>query len=294
LQALLRSRLKNLDAQFAYTWSKSLANTDIGDSSGGTNAGNTFLNPTDHHLDYGPTTLNRPQVFTGNIVYNLPTLDGHSSLLRTTAGGWQASTILTYASGPSLTVLSGSGGPLGGLMGTGQTENERPNLVGGQSCGGSGNQWINPGMFTLDHYQLGANPTSPRGICSGPGIADTDFSVRKNFKITERVRMQFELDFFNFFNKTQFNSTGMDLSLSNGGTTCGVGASTNPLTPWCAGYADNSIFWKPTSTTWALPNSACTTPPCTQTIVGQVQSSFGKVENDRGPRQIQYGLKVDF
>jgi hypothetical protein len=294
LQALFRSRIKNLDAQFAYTWSKSLANTDIGDSSGGADAGNTFIDPDNHHLDYGPTTLNRPQVFTGNVVYNLPTLDGHSGLVRGVAGGWQASTILTYASGPSLTVLAGSGGTLGGLMGTGNTATERPNLVPGQSCGGSGNNWINSGMFTLDHYVLGSDPTSPRGICSGPGIADTDFSVRKNFKITERVRMQFELDFFNFFNKTQFNSTGMDLSLSNSGTTCGVGSSSNPLTPWCAGYADNTIFWKTTSTTWALPNSACTTPPCSQTIPGQVQSAFGNVANDRGPRQIQYGLKVDF
>jgi hypothetical protein len=316
LQALLRSRLKNLDAQFAYTWSKSLANTDIGDSSGGTNAGNTFLNPVDHHLDYGPTTLNRPQVFTGNIVYNLPTLDGHSGLLRATAGGWQASTILTYASGPSLTVLSGSGGggpvpatttpagfasgvgPAGGLMGTGQAENERPNLVAGQSCGGSGNQWINPGLFTLNNYLLGANPTSPRGICSGPGIADTDFSVRKNFKITERVRMQFELDFFNFFNKTQFNSTGMNLSLSNSGTLCAVGASSDPSEPWCSGHADNSIYWNNTPTTWSLPATApeCVKGgvPCSFTIGSQQQTSFGKVENDRGPRQIQYGLKVDF
>jgi len=287
LQALFRSRIKNLDAQFAYTWSKSLANTDIGDSSGGLDAGNTFIDEYNHHVDYGPTTLNRPQVFTGNVVYNFPSLTGHNSIVRNTAGGWQASSILTYASGPSLTALAGSGGPVGGLLGTGNSATERPNLVAGQSCGGSGNQWINPNLFTLDHYQLGTDPTSPRGICSGPGIADTDFSLRKNFKITERVRLQFEFDFFNFFNKTQFNSTGMNLSLSNSGTVCAVGSSSNPATPWCAGYADNSIFWKTTSTTW-------TTPTGTVVIPGQLQSSFGQVANDRGPRQIQYGLKVDF
>ena len=294
LQALLRSRIKNLDAQFAYTWGKSLANTDIGDSSGGNNAANTFIDATNHHLDYGPTTLNRPQVFTGNVVYNFPALDGHSAIVRNTAGGWQGSGIFTYASGPSLTVLSGGGGPTGGLMGTGNTATERPNLVSGQSCGGSGNTWINPNMFTLDHYVLGSDPTSPRGICSGPGIADTDFSLRKNFKITERVRLQFEVDFFNFFNKTQFNSTGMDLSLSNSGTVCGVGSSSDPTQPWCSGYADNTVFWKTASTTWALPDSSCGTPPCSKTIPGQVQSAFGKVANDRGPRQIQYGLKLDF
>jgi hypothetical protein len=296
LQALIRSRLKNLDAQFAYTWSKSLANTDISDSSGGNNAANTFIDPLNHHLDYGPTVINRPQVFTGNVVYNLPALSGQNAVVRGVAGGWQASTILTYTSGPSLTVLAGTGGAPGGLMGTGNTATERPNLVTGGTCGGFGNTWINPGMFTLDHYQLGADPTAPRGICPGPGIADTDFSVRKNFKITERVRMQFELDFFNFFNKVQFNSTGMDLSLSNNGTVCAVGSSTNPNTPWCSGYADNSIFWKTTTTNWTIPTttSTCSTPPCPVSIPGQQQASFGQVANDRGPRQIQYGLKIDF
>jgi len=294
LQALFRTRVKNLDAQFAYTWSKSLANTDISDSSGGPNAANTFIDEFNHHVDYGPTVINRPQVLTGNLVYTLPTLNGRNAFLRNTVGGWEASSILTYASGPSLTVLAGAGGPPGGIMGTGNSATERPNLTGSGSCGGSGNQWVNPGMFTLDHYVIGSDPNSPRGICPGPGIADTDFSVRKNFKITERVRMQFELDFFNFFNKTQFNSIGMDLSLSNGGTVCGVGSSTNPNTPWCAGYADNSIFWKTAATTWTVPATATCPAPCTVTINGQQQSAFGQVANDRGPRQVQYGLKIDF
>ncbi len=43
LQALFRTRLKAVDAQFAYTWSKSLANTDITDSSGGNSNLNTYL-----------------------------------------------------------------------------------------------------------------------------------------------------------------------------------------------------------------------------------------------------------
>jgi hypothetical protein len=319
LQALFRSRVKNLDAQFAYTWSKSLANTDISDSSGGQNAGNTFLDPVNHHLDYGPTVINRPQVLTGNIVYTLPTLTGKNAFLRNTAGGWEASTILTYASGPSLTVLAGGAGggpvqfftvggnasgagPAGGLMGTGDTVPERPNQITGVSCGGSGNQWINPAKFTLDGYAIGGNPTSPRGICAGPGIADTDFSLRKNFKITERVRMQFEVDFFNFFNKTQFNSIGMNLSLSNYGTTCGVGASADPNQPWCAGHADNSIYWTAAgSGPFSEPAGAPECPlvggvrgPCTINFTPGVQGNFGQVANDRGPRQLQYGLKIDF
>ena len=296
LQALFRTRMKSLDAQFAYTWSKSLANTDISDSSGGVNAANTFLDPANPHLDYGPTTINRPQVFVGNVVYHLPALSGQNAAVRTVAGGWEMASILSYTSGPSLTMLAGGTGAPGGVLGTGYNSGERPNKTGAscRASGGPVTNWINSGAFTLDHYVLGADPTSGRGVCSGPGIANTDFSIDKNFKIGERVTLKFSVDFFNFFNKVQFRGDSINTSLSNGGNVCGVGASTNPLTPWCAGYADNTLFWKTTSTTWALPDSACTTPPCSATLPGQVQGNFGQVSNDRGPREVQYGLKIDF
>ena len=100
--------------------------------------------------------------------------------------------------------------------------------------------------------------------------------------------MQFELDFFNLFNKVQFNSTGMNLSLSNYGTVCGVGASTNantPLVRWTPGQLD------------LLDADGCDVHcgiRTTTTFAPGVQNNFGQVANDRGPRQIQYGLKIDF
>jgi hypothetical protein len=107
--------------------------------------------------------------------------------------------------------------------------------------------------------------------------------------------MQLEFDFFNFFNKTQFNSNGMNLSLSNYGTVCAVGASTDPNEPWCAGHPDNSVYWTATGSSYVLAPGAPEYPAgCTITFAPAVQSTFGKVANDRGPRQIQYGLKIDF
>jgi len=268
LQVLFRTRMKALDAQFAYTWSKSLANTDITDSSGGQNAANTFLDPNNPHFDYGPTTINRPQVFVGNIVYHLPALTGQNKLLQTAVGGWELASILSYTSGPSLTVLTGSSGAPGGLMGTGFNNVERPNRVEGVSCHNSGGpvtSWFNPAAWTLDHYALGALPTSGRGVCAGPGIANTDFSIDKNFKLGERVTMKFGVDFFNFFNKTQFRGDSISTSFSNGGTLC---TAASP----CAGYANDTIKWDSS----------------------QVQGNFGQLTNDRGPREIQYGLKIDF
>jgi hypothetical protein len=267
LQALFRTRIKTVDAQFAYTWSKTLTNTDITDSSSSSNALNTYLDSLNHHLDYGPALINRPHMFVGNIVYNAPTLVGQNGFERTALGGWQLSSILSYASGPSLTVLAGGAGAPGGIQGTGFTSGERPDRVPGQPCRSrlGGLSWINPAAFTLDHYVLGSNPTSPRGVCLGPGNAQTDFSVAKNFKVSEKVTVKFSMDFFNLFNKTQFIATAMNLNLSNSGNVC---TAASP----CAGYANDTIQWDSS----------------------QVQGDFGANTATRDPRQIQYGLKVEF
>jgi hypothetical protein len=299
LQALFRTRIKAVDAQFAYTWSKTLSDTDITDSSSGSNSLNTYLDAFNHRLDYGPAQINRPHMFVGNIVYNAPALAGQSPFVRTALGSWELSSILTYASGPSMTVLAGgaSGGPgggaQGGIMGTGFNSGERPNRVAGESCrsNSGGISWLNPAAFTLDHYVLGSDPTSPRGVCLGPGNAQTDFSVAKNFKVGERVTVKFSMDFFNLFNKTQFIATGgngINTNLSNSGTVCGVGASADPNQPWCAGYADNTLYWKTQDTTFNTPSGQVTIP------AGGPQGNFGVSASTRDPRQIQYGLRVEF
>src|SRR5215475_11325912 len=61
-------------------------------------------------------------------------------------------------------------------------------------------------MYTLNGFQIGKIGNQGFGVCLGPGNSDVDFSVRKTFKITERVKMQFSLDFFNLFNHPQYKS----------------------------------------------------------------------------------------
>jgi hypothetical protein len=258
LQALFRTRIKAVDAQFAYTWSKSLSNTDISDSSGGANQANAYLDPLNPRLDYGPTLVNRPQMLVGNIVYNAPALAGQGSLVRYALGSWELSSILTYASGPSLTVFAGNTGAPGGLTGSGTGQgNDRPNLVAGQSCRAHGDplSWLNPNKYTLNGYVLGQNPTSPRGVCLGPGNAQTDFSVAKNFKVTERVSAKFSMDFFNLFNKTQFIATSINTNLGNPGT-----------------VSNGVLSW----------NSS------------DLQGNFGQETATKDPRQIQYNLRIQF
>ena len=42
------------------------------------------------------------------------------------------------------------------------------------------------------------------GIAQGPRQINTDFSLNKNFKVRERVNIQFRVDFFNLFNHPNF------------------------------------------------------------------------------------------
>jgi len=272
LQVLFRSKVKSLDAQFAYTWSKSLADTDI-TNSGGANSTSLLLDQTNPRHDYGPTTINRPHVFTANLVYNAPLLHGQNAVMRTALGGWEMATILNYTSGPSWTVDTSNGvaNIKGGITGTGTSQNnDRPNRLLADCRGHGAVQWWNPAAFTLDNYQLGTLGNSGVGSCSGPGLANTDFSLYKNFKATERVTLQFRFEFFNLFNKTQFRTDSIDVNINTGGFACIASELGDPR---CANHAVNTIAWD-------------------QATNGN--GNFGLVRNDKGPREIQYALKINF
>ena len=45
-----------------------------------------------------------------------------------------------------------------------------------------------------------------RNVLQGPGLATTDFSLAKKFALTERLNLQFRSEFFNIFNRANFNT----------------------------------------------------------------------------------------
>jgi hypothetical protein len=66
-----------------------------------------------------------------------------------------------------------------------------------------GNYFFDPASFSEDNT-FGRIGNSPRTICCGPHISNTDFAVLKTFKISETKRVDFRGEFFNIFNHTQF------------------------------------------------------------------------------------------
>jgi Carboxypeptidase regulatory-like domain/TonB dependent receptor len=67
----------------------------------------------------------------------------------------------------------------------------------------NGNYFFDPSSFSEDNT-FGRIGSSPRTICCGPHISNTDFAILKTFKITEAQRVDFRAEFFNIFNHTQF------------------------------------------------------------------------------------------
>jgi hypothetical protein len=55
-------------------------------------------------------------------------------------------------------------------------------------------------------YQPGFFGTLGGGTLTSPGLASLDFSLLKNFGITENQRLQFRADLFNLFNRPNFGS----------------------------------------------------------------------------------------
>jgi hypothetical protein len=273
LQSMFNARLGN-NANFhaSYTFSKLLADSQRID----TPAPN--LDAYDLKADWGPDILNHPHIFSANIIYNLPSLADKSAALRTAFGGWEVSPIISIASGPSITTFMSLGGTgaVGDPMGIGNggpTGRERANRVADQSCRAhtsDATQWLNPNMYTMNGYQLGQIGNAGAGLCLGPGTNNVDLGVDKNFKISERIKMQFRLEFFNLFNHPQYNAN----DILNPGVNF-----QNPV----YGNASGAPVADVTTATQIL--SATPSP-----------GGYGKINSvtENGFRQIQYALKFTF
>jgi hypothetical protein len=91
-------------------------------------------------------------------------------------------------------------------------------------------QWLNPNTYTWEGFKMGGYPNTSPGSCSGPGVADVDFSILKNWGLPfngnrflgEKARIQFRLEFFNLLNHPMFRATDNNFATNNGAITNGI------------------------------------------------------------------------
>jgi len=286
LQTAFSTRFqRNSIFQLTYTYSKITADTLLKVSNGG---GNLVIDPFNLKNGYGLNPLNRPHIFSANVIYNLPTLQGSERFLRAALGSWELSSIVNLTSGHSLTPVIGGLPNVKDPSGIGNgAGSQRPNLVAGQPCRNpsfNNFQWINPARYTLNGFKLGTIGTAPVGDCLGPPTRTVDFSVSKNFRITERVRMQFRLDAFNIFNHPQYNDP------DGNGLTYGIGfsAPNNCAVPVTDPTYSPEFLTAGGASTCNLSNAVSLQNTSPNAQVGTVSS-----QSDRN-RQFQYSLRFTF
>jgi hypothetical protein len=75
----------------------------------------------------------------------------------------------------------------------------RPDIIGDQAFQSEPHGWFNPNAYAVPAPTSSA--TLPQ-LLRGPGVAVVNWSLFKNFKLTEALKMQFRWEVFNAFNRT--------------------------------------------------------------------------------------------
>jgi hypothetical protein len=206
-----------------YTWSRSLDDLPFGEGVSGFDAGYSALplnNPNRHHFDYGPSGFDHTHVFTGSFVWQAPSFKAANSFLHQMLNGWEVGGIFSAASGRPITVLQGTN-----ISGTG-IGNDRGTLISGispyssNSCAGVSVacvSWLNPAAFAPTASLVpGTFGNIGKNALRLPGTWDTDMQLSKFFNLTERVRLQLRLEYFNVFNHPNFAPESTSTGVVNG------------------------------------------------------------------------------
>jgi len=226
---------KSLDIRS--TWHSGATTTNGAQEGYSTNVSNV-------RLDRGRSVFDARHRAIVSFIWETPFFKDSQPLVRAILGGWQLNGILALQSGLPFTPFDGrsfSGGA-GGDYNADGTANDRPNTpASGNTIASDRNSWVNPGAgpFKIPTTASGGVPTTAdkiaffgkptpapkdgtlgRNTFEGPGYANTDFSVFKNFDlraINEQAKIQFRAEFFNFFNRVNFRQPTVTINSSTFG-----------------------------------------------------------------------------
>lgn len=150
-------------------------------------------------LNWGPDGSTPYNVFVTSFEYELPfgpgkSLLNHGGLIGRAVGGWKLSGIYTYRTGNQFGVVDRSA----------------TQMVPNRICNGN----LPSSQRTITHFFDTSCFTNPNpiyslgdagfGIIEGPSSSDLDSAVFKDFRITERFRLQFRGEFFDVLNTPHF------------------------------------------------------------------------------------------
>lgn len=210
LQAKLERRFSGgLQLTTAYTWSKSIGIVN-----------NTADQPPIRAYDYmhlarAVRGFDRTHNVHVSSVWEVPFGRGkrwaNSGVASAVLGGWQVNNIVALISGTPFSV-SADGASLNLPGSTQRADQVKPKV---QKLGGAGprQSFFDPLAFApVAEPRFG---TAGYNSLRGPGIVNWDFGIFREFTVTERWRVQFRAESFNFTNTPHFGNPGGNVSAAS-------------------------------------------------------------------------------
>jgi len=219
LQVDVNSQLsRDLSLRAFYTYSRTIDPTTGGNGGGDlSNVSNPYLG---WKYDIGPGGYDRTHNAVVNFIYDVPLFRNNSSrLVKTVAGGWTVSGIVTMESGVPINIGL-TGGQGGNAL---PNATNRPDLVSKitypnqVTSGDHVIQYIDPASFT--NPAVGSFGNLGHNAVRGPGRDNWNLSLFKSFVFSETrgSRLEFRVETFNTWNHTQFNQISNNFGSGNFG-----------------------------------------------------------------------------
>jgi hypothetical protein len=272
LQLQFERRLSHgLQALVSYAWSHSL-DLNSADVSGtfGVQTATVPSNLFNIRQDYGDSNFDIRHSFSAALSYNIPAANIGNSFVRSALRDWSIDSINSARTGLPFNVLYTPATP-GAFTGPDGPFALRPDQVSGQPVylnnpTAPGGKELNPAAFTIPSVlQQGSEG---RNTIRGFPLVQLDLAIRRQFSITEHLKLQFRADGFNFINHPNFGNP-----LSNLGT-CALGAPCTPVFGW--------------GTSQGMLNSSLGAG------ANGYGSPLGSLYQIGGPRSFQLSMKLQF
>ncbi len=220
VQLKLNKRFSNgLTLLLSFTGSKLMDDSSSNNSN--FNGSGTAQDAYNRRADWSLSTIDVSKRFVGSFVYNLPFGHGQhfgskwNRVTDSVLGGWQVNGIVTAQTGIPLALSATNNANI-------FNPGERPNS-NGQNAGLSGSvesrltKYFNTSVFSQPATYTFGNVSRTLPNLRAPGLRNIDFSLFKNFALTERWKLEVRAESFNLSNTPQFGAPNTSVTSTSFG-----------------------------------------------------------------------------
>ena len=238
---------KGLQFGVSFTHSKAMgyAEGDSTSTSGVPSGTNSVARYLDRKVwNYGLMSYDRPNMLTFHFLWDVPRLSKllPNPVVKAVFDGWQISDVTSFIPGSALSVSMTTSPTVNFFSGG---DGARPLMIGNPNLPKDQRtfaRWFNAAAFaepipitaaqcasgTCPAITFGNIGNTPPGIIRGPGRNNWNTSIFKNFKVRERLNIQFRAKAYNAFNHAQFN--GVDTTVQYNAAGVNTRSSTGNIT----------------------------------------------------------------